>query len=254
MIHAITLGFVPARIFEKSMEMYYATKSAMDINHVFVDQHYPVNKGANRKELRLICERFGITYMDAGKNLGLHGGFNWAVDQLGGYKDGDYYIGFDPDSTVVSPGWDAALIHPFLSGRAVGWTSLFSERAKADIQSKPFAPHKLGHVYTWQPLQAVVNSVCMWSGSFLKKTGGLHEPLQWYGLLECAMFEKLKEQKMEWHFLCDWWENDSLRDMEDQEYKVYKWEYAHMRSTTDDFETWLAKGKKKTKRAPKKLP
>jgi len=253
MIYAITLGFVPARIFEKSMKSFYTHKTQV-IKHIFVDQHYPINKNENKKELVEICKKYGLQYLDPGKNLGLHGGFNWAVEQMGGYNDDDYYIGFDPDSFVLSAGWDMALLTPYLQRNNIGWTSLFNQRSKEDIQSKPFAPHKLGHVYTWQPLQAVMNSICMWSGKFLKATGGLHEPLHWYGLLECDMFERLKANNMEWHFLCDWWEDDSLRVMQDEDYKIYKWEYAHMKSTTDDFETWLKKGKIKTQQAPEQLP
>lgn len=255
MIYAVTLGFTPSRTFKKSMEQYYATISkSLEIKHIFVDQHYPINKKKNQTELKKICKDFGITYLDPGKNLGLHGGFNWAVEQMGGYKSDDYYIGFDPDSYVLSPGWDLALLTPFLHRANVGWTSLMNQRSQEDIKSKPFSPHKLAQVYTWQPHQAVMNSICMWSGKYLSLTQGLHEPLHWYGLLECDMFERLKQYNMEWHFLCDWHEDDRLRDLQDEEYKIYKWEYAHMKSTTDDFETWLEKGKKATKKPPKKMP
>ncbi len=241
----ISLGFVPARILAPSLDAYRATRNpALSYRHYLLDQHYPVDKEANRIAIREICRREGVEVLDAGRNLGLHLGFNEAMRMIAPAPD-DIVIAYDPDSTPTTPGWDMALVRAILGDpwQKIVWASLMNPRSEADLHARGFTKSASdGFIETWKTHAAVTNSICAWRAGWLQKVGGLSEPNAWYGHLESSMWAKLQATQSDWAFLPGWREVDSLRDLHDRSYVVWKWVTAHLGSYTGDFESWLAAG------------
>lgn len=241
-VFVVTLGFVPARIWRRSLDAYRSLhKTGLDYEHYFVDAHYPLNEVENRRELWSICADAGISVLDPGRNLGLHGNFNFALSRIP-YKDDDVIIGYDPDSNPISPGFDGALVHAIQFDQRVAWSSLLSQRAEPELIQRGYDRRMIGHVEAWVTRQPVVNSICAWRGSFLRRTGGLHEPNQWYGFLEGEMFWRMKEMGMDWAFLPGWRETDDIRNLQDREYLWWKWKFAHLREWPGDFRSYVEAG------------
>lgn len=240
-------------IIEKSLERFYATKSPhLPVEHHILFQHYPINKEAQRPEIERICKRFNIELHDAGRNLGLHEGFNFLFKRLQP-NDDEVIIGYDPDSWPIGEGWDLALVRTILgSGGEIVWSSLMNPRSKSDLEARGYDLGRVdGHIQVWKTKTAVTNSVCAFSYSWLNKVG-FTEPRPFYGHFETEMFGKLKGKR--WAFVTGWEERDQLRDLHDVEYVHYKWAHAHLNCWDGDFESWLLAGKPLTKQAPKKLP
>lgn len=239
----ITLGFVPSRIWKESIAAYHATRNPeLRYKHYFVDQHYPLKKEKNRKELRKICEKYDVTVLDPGKNLGLHEGFNWALKQINP-PDNAVIIAYDPDVNPISPGWDMALVRAIRGDQKqnVVWASLIHETAVKEIATHGYEHRKAdGYIDLYVTRRAVMNSICAWHMGWLRKVGGLHEPTAFYGHLEAEMWSRLGGR--DWAFLPGWTEDETLRAKQDKEYQTYKWVHAHTQTWKGDFESWLAAG------------
>lgn len=254
MVYTITLGFCPARILEASLENYYATRAIKDsFCHVLLDQHYPIEKEANRTLIKALCSKYGIKYVDAGKNLGLHEGFNLALRSID-LNPEDKVIAFDPDSYPESYGWDEALCDA-LDEKEIGWATVMNPRCEEELRKYGFDMiNRPGKAELWITRRDIVNSTCAWRGDFLIKSKGLIENRPFYGHLEAPMWAKLQEQNLKWAFLYGFKESDHLRFMHDREYVEYKWAHAHLKEWDGDFESWLAAGKPLSDRAPVFLP
>lgn len=255
-VYVITLGFVPSRIWEKSLDQFYKLKNPdIKIEHLFVDQHYPLNEDINRRDLWEINCSYGITTLDPQKNLGLHEGFNYALKRIPLQRE-DIVVGYDPDSFPISEGFLGAMVHPFALDPFIGWVSLMNERAKPELIDRGYTLKKKGHLNLWYTHKPVVNSICAWRASFLLDVGGLHEPNPWYGHLETEMWDRLKSKKLEWAFTQDWWEDDRLRNLQDEEYKNWKWYFSHCKYIDYDFKTYIKNGCPifREKPTPKKIP
>lgn len=240
---AITLGFVPSRILEQSFASYYRTRNPeLTFRHFFVNQHYPLDKRENTLRNREICERYGVYFLDPGRNLGLHEGFNWALQQIRPLQ-GSVVIAYDPDVNPISPGWDMALVRAILGDpeRRVVWSSLIHTVAAEEINKVGYDTRRAdGYIEMWLTRRPIMNSICAWSFDWLKSVGFLREPRPFYGHLEAEMFNKLGRNQ--WAFLPGWTEDESFRHQQDDAYKTYKWVHAHHKSWDGDFESWLAAG------------
>lgn len=242
MIYTITLGFVPARIWERSLDAYQRFKSpGLDYVHIFVDACYPIDEIENRRQLHKLCADNGVKVISPGRNLGLHGNFNFALNHIGFGCD-DIIIAYDADSSPISPGWDRALVDALRIDPRLAWSSLLNSRSKRELAQRGYDRRFANQIELWVTKTAVVNSICAWKGSFLKSTGGLHEPNAYYGGLEVDMFPRMKALGLEWGFLPQYEEDDSLRDMEDEEYRKYKWAHAHLNQWPGDFKSFLEAG------------
>jgi len=243
-ICVLTLGFMKWQIIDKSFEQLYRT-STIEWEHHVLDQHYPLNEKINRDSLKSICNEYGATLHDAGKNLGLHEGINYLIEQT----NPTVVIGYDPDSFPIRIGWDDALTK-VLSPKTV-WSTLGNPRSVAEVKARGYFERNYNFVRVWVTKKAVVNSVCAWWVPWLHEVK-LTEARPFYGHLESEMFNKLKGR--EWVFLPDFEESDHLRWEHDKDYIMYKWAHAHLKSWDGDFKSWLEAGKPCEKQAPQKLP
>lgn len=254
----LSLGFAPARLVDRSLAAYRATRNPdLPYEHFLLDQHYPLDKERNRQEIRSLCDLYDVEVLDAGRNLGLHGGFNWAVRQLGLRAD-DIVIAYDLDSLPLTKGWDMALVRAIAGdpeGRVV-WSSLLNPRSRRDLEARGYVRRQVdGYLELWVTRTAVTNSICAWRYGWLERVGFLSEPRAFYGHLEAAMFDRLGAAS-DWAFLPGWTESDELRDLHDRAYVVYKWCHSHLKSWDGDFESWLAAGSPnpEDQPAPERIP
>lgn len=239
-VWTITLCFTNPKIIRQSIAQYKATVSgSVEYEHVLVHQHYPLpTKQEVSAEIKAIASDFNCTFLDPGKNLGLHDGFNWACNQLPLGPD-DIIIGYDPDSWISTPGWDSAIVKSLQARPSIAWASLMNIRSEQEIAKVKFDEFTHDGVRLYKIYHPVVNSVCAIRWSFLKEVGGFIEPVKYYGHLETAMWYRIQKTNNEWVYLPDYKETDQLRDMHDPEYMQYKFDHAHRFSWAGDFESWL---------------
>lgn len=257
-VYAIVMAFMDSDIINKSLMAFHETKNIdLPVKVYILNNHYPLNYEINQIKLKEIAKRYGAKLLDPGKNLGLHNGFNFCVDQIKP-DDNDILIGYDPDSLPLQYGWDMALVRAILGDpakRAV-WSSLMNPRSLKDISDRGYDKRKAdGYIEIWETKLPVTNSICAFHAGWLKSVGGLQEHSNFYGHLESCMYEKLDRKKQGWVFLPGWTESDCLRDSHDRDYVIYKWCHSHLKSWDGDFKSWLEAGKPfEDKPAPKRIP
>lgn len=252
MIFVFTLGFAPHRILKKGLDQFKLTSTTGHL-HVYLNQHYPINKVENEHACDL--ERFmnGILRLDHGKNLGLHIGFNALLEYVKPKPD-DVVIAYDPDSFPIQKGWDKAMVD-VLKDKSFGWITIMNPRCKRELLEFGYTEEVVNGHRVWVTKKDIVNSTCAWRAEFLIKTQGLHESRPYYGHLESVMWNKMKAMNLKWGFLVDFEESDELRDLHDRDYIVYKWCHSHLSSWDGDFESWLLAGKPNPEdNAPEQLP
>lgn len=255
-VYAITLAFCNPRILTRSIEAFHRTRCPdMALEHFIIDQHYPLHRNDTLQALDSLEKRFHVKRLDPGRNLGLHHGINWALENLGLHDD-DIVIGYDGDSVPLAHGWDRALVRAIESdsgnGQRVVWSSLANPRTVFDIQAMGFDQHP-GDPQLWLTRFPITNSICAWRYGWLRSVGFLTEPRNFYGHLEAAMFEKLRPWER-WAVLPEFPETDILRRSHDREYTAYKWHHSHTQRWPGDFESFVDAGCPGMETAPLEIP
>jgi hypothetical protein len=238
-VWTITLCHNDPGIIEDSIARYYATKSPdVETNHILVDQHWPLGRADTKSRLQALAEKFGCTYLNPGKNLGLHDGFNWAVNQLAIPPDAGV-IGYDPDSYPLTEGWDMAMCQAFVNDPTIAWLSLWHTHCDRQMLDEGAGVEAavIGGIKTLRASRPVMNSICMFRRRWLSMVGGLHEGNAYYGGLEVDMWYKLGVNK--WVFLPEFKEDLRFHDRVDPIYREYKWEHAHTRAFPGSFEEFV---------------
>jgi hypothetical protein len=239
-VWTITLCHNDPEIISDSLRQYYATKSPkVETIHVLVDQHWPINKIACKRSLESLARDYKCVLLDPGRNLGLHDGFNWAMNQFA-IPDNAGIIGYDPDSWPIQSGWDEAMCKAFMGDPTINWISLWHQHAYSQLiaEGAAYANIETINGIELQTLKrAVMNSVCMFRAGWLKSVGGLYEGNKYYGGLEVAMWEKIKPGR--WVFLPGFLEDLRLHDRVHPWYREYKWRHAHLRDFTGTFEEYV---------------
>lgn len=228
-----------ADIIHDSIEQYYKTKHPdVETVHVLVDQHWPIKYAQQRKDLELIAKKFNCQLLDPGKNLGLHDGFNWAWSQHS-IPGNAMVIGYDPDSWPLDRGWDMAMCKLFVAKPSIEWLSLWHTHCDRQLvqEGSGGTPFQLDGVKAMPLLRPAMNSICGFRQEWLCKVGGLWEGNQFYGGLECGMWDKISQGS--WVFLPEYREDLRMHDRMRNEYRDYKWYHAHVRSFPGDFESYL---------------
>lgn len=245
-VFVITLGFANPLTINETFRRTYSTKTSF-FTHVVINQHYPLPSDEEATaNLKRLCAQHGAVYYDPGENLGLAAGFNYAIEACA-LKDDDIVIGLDPDTMPETPGWDAAMIKTFIENPTIGWVSLWNDVSSKEIEERGYDVIENGGITLIVTKQAVLNSICAWRAGWLKKVGGLSEPNKFYGGLESTMFPKLREHGLHWAFIREFKESrtDVTQKGFDTEYFAYKMDYAHNKTWSGDFASYLEKNKKR---------
>lgn len=230
-------------IIEESIAQYYATKHpSVQTEHVLVDAHWPIDYPNFRKRIEALAQRFGCRLEDPGKNLGLHGNFNYAWNRMA-IPDNAMVIGYDPDSWPVTPGWDLAMCEAFVGGANIGWLSLWHQHAERELftEGRRKAEGVVKGVRLVYLKFPCLNSVCGFRQSFLRKAGGLFEQNPYYGGLECDLWPQLQSQGLEWVFLRDYQEAPHFEGRQDPRYRDWKYATTHLKQKQVSFEEWVKK-------------
>ena len=243
-VFTISTLFAPIRVIESSITQVYRTIGTLNYpyRHLALNNHYPINKSLNDKMIKTLCDHYGIELFDESKNLGLSGGLNYLLSKID-LQDDDLIIGLDNDVWPITPGWGRALTDSVIYGADVGWSSLMFPIAENELLQRGYTVHTInspnGSIVVWEALQAVVNSICCWNGKMIKQLGTLSENGHYYGGLESISFPKIKSLGWKWIYTVQYRELFNDRIKQDRCYDVYKWEYAHKKSTALSFEDWL---------------
>ena len=237
-VWAISLLYNDPAIIIKSIQQYKKTsdQNMVQTQHVFVWQHWPLG---GKGELQFLAEELGAIWLDAGENLGLHRGFNYALDNIQ-IPDNAGVIGYDPDSWPVDYGWDRAMCEFFVSDPKSAWISLWHPHAERELITEGRGLVLKENPKVVQVKSPVMNSVCMFRKGWLRECGGIHEVNPYYGGLEVHTWNRLKDWK--WLFLKDYredyWPNP---EMVNPLYREWKWVTTHGKEKQIEFGEWLKK-------------
>jgi hypothetical protein len=209
----ITLGFANIPTMERTFNLIALLKRTP--RWIVLDNHYSRESSA---WLQQEAARYGYLYVDAGRNLGLHHGFNRALELV----NTPFVIGVDPDSFPASLGFDEELAKHGRDARNV-WISAFNTHSFSEMRN----PVLEGELLV--PSHPVVNSICCWNVAWLRSIGGVQEPTALYGGLECCMWQFLDQRVHRWVFALNCVEayKTSAVDLQDRVYLLFKWYHAH---------------------------
>lgn len=209
--------------------------NVIDLPIVALDNHYPTLTKAQKTRLK---NKFDLTVLDAGENLGLSGGYNYLIEQ---YSELEYAILYDCDSNPETKGWDKALIDT-IQYSDVAYLSLMFDTAKREMQERGFTPIQYGEHVIWNPKQACQQSISCADLKYLRSVGGLQEPKKYYGGLESTMF-KYWNDKHKIGYIDGVYETQLHgQDETDEIYRAYKWAYAHQ-GYNGSFEQFIEENK-----------
>lgn len=208
---------------------------------MLLDQHYPLRYAETRAELERIAASFtGCQIVDPGKNLGLHIGLNYALEQAHAaepIEDSDLVVGYDPDENPLQAGWLEAMRDVFAAEPKCGWLSLTSKPARDYMLKAGYQKLNLGGREVWRPHYALINHVCGWPMGAIRKVGAFTEPHAFYGGIEVAMQPRYAEHGYFHAYLAEF-EDSSFHHLIDPEYA--KWKQAHVHGNfAGDFKTFL---------------
>lgn len=230
----IVLGFANQRVAERTLKNYADTRTS-DAKLLIVDNHYPLNVTSDF--WRRAAADLGGTYLDPGKNLGLHEGLNFALREARATEN-DRVLIMDPDTYPFTPGWDTALLEA-LDIPGVGWASLCNNHSDGEMRERGYDETIEGGLKIWTTHRPVVNSVSGFRLDWVLAAGGFQEPYAYYGGLEVAMWEIMKKNtNYRWVFLRDFFEDVFKEDLIDPIYIAYKYAHGHQ-GYQGDFETYL---------------
>jgi hypothetical protein len=220
----VTLAHAPGRILMASLDRLYATRNAdTRLVHHVLDGHYPINPTDSFYAVREACRRHRLVLHDAGRNLGLHHGFNLVWERIRP-ADEDVVILYDPDSYPLDPGWDMALVTAVTHGR-LAVAGLVHPVIEQELVDRAGTEELVdGYLKVALPKRECQLSVCAFSGEFLRHTGGFHEPNAFYGGLEADMWARLDGRR--WGYLPQYREDHRLNDLQDWQYREWKRRHA----------------------------
>lgn len=179
------------------------------------------------KNLALIHEfaaDYLFSYLDPGRDLGLHMGLNWVLLKIGP-KPGDVIITYDPDSQPETPGFDHALAETVQSGE-YEIASSFTIHSEREFQERGYLEKTCRGRRVFIPNTGMMIGNTAWSCDFLKRVGGFKEPNAYYGGIEAAMTQELRKTGGQWAFLPDVKEGWLDRSYHDTEYTNWKVDHA----------------------------
>lgn len=238
--YLITPAFCKSKMLKQCLEHIYKTPPNVH-QHVIIDNRYPVNKEQNRKDIQDLCEEYDCTYIDSGKDLGLHQGINNAANILG-IQPTDYVIGHDPDdraspcfvdaiTAVMAEAPELAILAPAF------WVIDWRKSQGVPFEVKTVAGHEI-----WIHPTIEMWNVAGWNWKFVHQMGGLHQPNEYYGGLEASIYPHMKKAGLRLaympHVRSDAVQLDRTDEtLFDPEYR--QWKDAHLAGFKGSFEEWL---------------
>ena len=224
----ITLGFCNARTLKAGLTRLDETSTYKgEVERIFLDQYYPVNRKENFWELQSICKAHGFKFYDSGYDRGLHNGFNYVASLLP-LGDEDLILLYDPDSWVDNAGFDSAMVEVLNEDKELEYISSWHwpiEQTHGKRVPGAFRTTSSGLKYFVPDIQSQweMVSLGMYRWSFIKEIGGMKQPRAYYGFLEEHFVKSLNLRRKRMGFLKGFDnENPHKSSLIDPEYEQYK--------------------------------
>lgn len=236
---AISLCHNDPEVIKESIEQFYKTTSG-NIRHGLLDAHWPINKEGTRAVMEELREKYGCEIYDAGKNIGLHSGFNFVFEQMKVPRD-SLIIMYDPDSFPISQGWDWAMLDIIKADPTMAWLGLWHPHCEVELKQEKRAVYEnIAGFNVWTAHTPCMISVNAFNSNFLHDVGGLSEPCPLYGGLEVEMFPKLTDLGYRQGFLEDYKEIGNHFKI-NPHYTDWKRQTTHGGEEQIPFPEWLKK-------------
>lgn len=222
-VWTITLAHCRPAVLEAGLERYYRTTQAMrsngyDVTHVIVDHLYPIDHWSTRRRILELAGNYGCHVIAPFKNMGGHGGFNWAMQQLPIAPE-DSIIGIDPDSNPLTAGWDVAALQALEQDPTLGAVSLM--HSAIALRPWNYERQPATGIYLATLAGPEMFNVTVWKSAFLRDTGGLLALLPLYGHVEVAMQRAAASRGWRMAYLRDF--QEGMNDVaHDPEYNAWK--------------------------------
>lgn len=225
------------------------TKSSLifPVQHVIIDNHYPVGKTKNSDALKQLAQAHDAIYIDSGKDLGLHGGLNNACKQLP-IEPQDIFIGVDPDDRPDKEFIDK-ITKTLIFNLDIGIIGLnFWVIDQRFQQGKLTEYIDADGTVIWKHPFIEMWNVIGTRFSTVMNMGGFNQTYAYYGGFEVAFINQLHAEKRKLAYLKDCRSDRIAMDREnrilfDPEYRQWKTDHVDRRFN-GSFEEWLiANGK-----------
>lgn len=240
-IYAITLCHNAPDVVEESIEQFYRTVMFKPEAHGLLDAYWPLDKSGTSDVIDRMCEKHGCLKFDAGKNIGLHHGFNYVFEQMKIPRDA-IVIGYDPDSYPTTPDWDRGMRDVFEADSKMAWLGLWHAHCERELKAECRAiKTEIGGQVVWVAHTPCLTSISAFNSNFLHNCGGLDEPSPFYGGLECQMFPKIQAYGLKQGFLEDYKEHPGGIFEINPHYTKWKYQTTHGGELQIPFPDWLKK-------------
>ncbi len=219
--YVLTMAYSNPEVWRAGMASLYRTTTPSAYQHVVLDQHYPIRHDELRDEIAKLQIASGARVLDAGRNLGLHEGLNYMMEQIWPLDDDDIVVGFDADEDPQMVGWLSAMRRVFEADPKCGWLSLMSPPARVFMQQNGCTVRQVGGETVQVPGYSLINTLCAWRGSAIKAMGKFTEPHMYYGGFEGHMMPKCMDAGFWIGWMADYTVNPH-HGLADPEYQAYK--------------------------------
>lgn len=245
----VTPAFCKADLLDRCLNNIHRSPTGDKISppgftHVVIDGHYPVNKAENRVEIQKLCQYYGCVYLDPGRDLGLHGNLNYAMNTLNVSAE-DGWVGVDPDDFPV-PGSIQKLVAVMEMNRTIAVLGLSFDVIYQRIKEGKLQLHQVGpHLVYYHPTVEMFK-VAAFNLRFIKSLPqGFHEERNYYGGIEAYLHGQWLRQGLRLAYLPESCENVVLDKSDpyfcDPEYRL--WKDDHLAGYPHSFEQWLTERK-----------
>jgi hypothetical protein len=155
---------------------------------VLVDHHWPKEKEATSEVLERLSDLVLGEVISPEKNLGGHGGYNFAVQYLIDQyelQDDDLVLSYDPDSNPLTHGWLTALIKVMKSDLSLDYLSLMPEKIK---NNRAWVIEEIAGHRVAKDSQPEMINVTLWRAKCIKQK--VTSVCQYYGNIESHMWSR----------------------------------------------------------------
>lgn len=201
-LFAVSVCHMQPEIIAFSLTRAIMTMGVHPFNWTLVDHHWPISKMMTSALIRdsLVDIVLGFVIQPE-KNLGAHGGFNFAIQRLidnHNLSDDDLVLSYDPDSNPVTPDWLKAMSEVMTADPLLDYLSLMPEVCKNNRVWH--IRNVAGYAVATHEKPEMIN-VTLWRGRCIKQKLTAYSAL--YGHVESAMWDRGFKSAYLLHFLED---------------------------------------------------
>lgn len=201
---------------------------------IVVDNHWPIDRDSTHLQVKNLAGLVDGELISPEKNVGGHGGINYAVDHLKkeyALTPDDLILIYDPDSNPAQDGWLQALVSVMSADPNMPYLSLLHE---AVAGNRKWVITPVNGINVARDAQAEMFNVTLFRAGVLMREHGLKAPNKWYGGIESELFNA---QNLRGAYLFDFRENENPIP-HPAIYTKWKWDHAHNGSYPGNFDAY----------------